>query len=330
MEDVIRIGTLGAAKITPGALLKPAAVIPAASIVAVAASSRARAESFAAEHAIEQVYDSYTALVEAPDLDLIYNPLPIDRHADLSIGALQAGKHVLCEKPFAMNAAEAAAVLAAADRHGKRVIEAFHYRYHPAFAACMAALRAGKIGRVRRVDAGFSVGIPFDPKEIRHRPENGGGAMMDLGCYPLHWTLMLLDESPSAIEADATLTRAGVDESMRCRLQFPGDVEAHLHCSMQEGQPFSATLRVEGSAGTINFANPLHPHNGGQLLVSSSEGEERIAVSPISTYTWQLAAVVEALRSDTPLPTEGGLIQRQQEALDAVYSAAGLAHLRTV
>jgi predicted dehydrogenase len=328
VESRIRIGTLGAAKITPLALLQPAAVIPATAVVAVGASTRVKAETFAATHGIPGIYDSYEALVDAPDIDLVYNALPINRHADLSIRALEAGKDVLCEKPFAMNAAEAEAVGAAAERTGRRVIEAFHYRYHPAFIACLTAVREGHIGTIKSIDARFAIGIPFDPAEIRHRPDTGGGAMMDLGCYPLHWTLTLLDAAPTDVQAVGTLTAGGVDESMDAELAFADGATARLHCSMAGGLPFSATLEVQGSRGSILFENPLHPHSGGSLVIVNEDRQETIAINPITTYTWQLATLVDALRSGETLPTEGAATLRQQRALDAVYAAAGLENLR--
>ena len=177
------IGILGAARITDKALIDPAKVIPQIRLRAIAARDRTRAEAFAQRHGVADVHDSYQQVIDAEAVDLVYNPLPINLHADWTIRALAAGKHVLCEKPFAMNVGEAERMLAAAEASGKRLIEAFHYRYHPAFQTCLDWLAADEIGELREIRATFDVEIKDNGTEIRHRVETGGGAMMDLGCY---------------------------------------------------------------------------------------------------------------------------------------------------
>ena len=326
----IGIGILGAARITDKALVHPAAATPACRLVAIAARERSRAEVFAAQHGIAEAMDHYDDVIAADAVDLVYNPLPINLHADWTIKALQAGKHVLCEKPFAMNADEARLMLAAAKVSGKRLIEAFHYRYHPAFETCLAWLAADEIGELKEVHATFNVAIKDNGSEIRHRVETGGGAMMDLGCYPLHWALSVFGEAPTAIEASATLTPVGVDESMSTDLSFASGATAHLTSSMAAGMAFHAEMKLIGSTGEIEFINPLAPHHPqlpGRLRTSAGREAE---ISPTSTYDFQLAAIVEALRSGAALPTEGDMILRQQEALDEVYAAAGLRHLRYI
>lgn len=322
------IGILGAARITQKAIIEPAKVIPQARLAVMAAREQARAEAYATQHAVRDVVATYDDVIASDAVDLIYNPLPINLHADWSIKALAAGKHVLCEKPFAMNAVEADAMLAAARQSGLRLIEAFHYRYHPAFQTCLDWLAADEIGELRAIQATFNVGIKDNGTEIRHRVETGGGAMMDLGCYPLHWALSIVGETPDAITATATLTPAGVDESMSAELAFASGVTARLTASMQVEEPFRAEMTLIGSKGEISFVNPLAPHHElapGRLTTAAG----RVAqISPISTYTWQLAAVLQALASGDSLPTEGEMIHRQQRALDAIYDAAGLRHLR--
>lgn len=321
----IGIGILGAARITDKALTNPAKVMPQANLIAIAARDRGRAEAFAAEHGVSQVFNDYQEVVTAEGVDLIYNPLPINLHAEWTIKALEAGKHVLCEKPFAMNSDEARSMLAASDASGTRLIEAFHYRYHPAFATCLDWLASDEIGEIREIEATFDVGIKDNGTEIRHRIETGGGAMMDLGCYPLHWALSVMGEAPSSVDAKAKLTPVGVDEVMTASLSFETGAVASLKASMAEGEAFRADMKIIGSQGEIDFANPLAPHMGARL--TSSTGWEA-EINPISTYTWQLAAVLRALASGQALPTEGEMILRQQHALDAVYEAAGLRHLR--
>ena len=325
----MRIGGLGAAAIAPTALIHPARVRGGAILQAVAARDPARADAFAKQFGFARVAEDYTALVNAPDVDLVYNALPINLHAAWSIRALEAGKHVLCEKPFAMNVVEAQAVIDAARASGKRVIEAFHYRYHPGFLTLLAWLDSGDIGPVTDISATFNIGIPDQGgAQIRHLPETGGGAFMDLGCYPLSWTLSVMGAAPTRVDATATLTARGVDESLRASLEFEGGAKAELSASMALGEAFSADLRIIGTRGQISFINPLAPHGGARLTLDAG-GETRTAsISRISTYTYQLEAVLAALQTGEELPTEGHAILRQQQSLDQIYAAAGLRHLR--
>ncbi len=324
------IGVLGAARITDKALIHPAQVIPQCRLAAVAARDRARAEAFATHHKIASVLDTYEEVVRSEAVDLVYNPLPINLHAEWTVKALQAGKHVLCEKPFAMNAVEAEAMLSAAEASGKRLIEAFHYRYHPAFETCLDWLAADEIGELKEIHAAFDVEIKDNGTEIRHRIETGGGAMMDLGCYPLHWALSVTNEAPTEIAAAATLTPSGVDESLTADLRFASGVTAHLTTNMGPGAPFRSEMKLIGTRGEITFINPLAPHHALVPGVLTSSQGRRAEISPISTYTYQLAAVWSALQSGTTLPTEGEMILRQQIALDEIYAQAGLKHLRYV
>ena len=323
----IGIGLLGAARITKKAIVDPVRVTPRCSMTAIAARNRDRAEAYATTNGVAEVFSSYEEVIESEQVDLVYNPLPINLHAEWTIKALQAGKHVLCEKPFAMNIDEANAMVEAAKASGRRLVEAFHYRYHPAFETCLAWLAADEIGELQAVHAAFDVHIKDDGSEIRHRVETGGGAMMDLGCYPLHWALTIMGEAPREIQATATLTPTGVDESLQADLTFASGVSAHLTTSMAAGTRFRADMRLIGSKGEITFNNPLAPHSSGRLRTSSGREAE---VSKIPTYTWQLAAVLKAVELDTALPTEGDMILLQQRALDEVYTAAGLRHLRFV
>ncbi len=310
-------------------MVSPARVRSGAILQSVAARDEARAREFAEAHGFKRHDASYESLVAADDIDVVYNALPINLHAEWSIRALQAGKHVICEKPFAMNVREAAQVLAAARLSGKRVIEAFHYRYHPGFLQALAWVDAGEIGLISSIDATFNVAInDRDGTEIRHLPETGGGAFMDLGCYPLSWALNLLRTTPVHIEAKASLTPRGVDESMEAVLTFPGAVRARLSASMAPGEAFVARLHVKGSKGEILFVNPLAPHHGGVLTLTAGSKRLSPRISRISTYTWQLDTILFALEAQVPLPTEGDAVIMQQEVLDGIYAAAGLKALR--
>jgi predicted dehydrogenase len=187
----LRIGLIGAARITPRALIDPARE-QGHIAHAVAARDPRRAAAFAAAHGIEHVAHDYEELIGRDDLDLIYIALPPTHHASWSIAALSAGKHVLCEKPFAMSAKETAAVLSAARAFDRRVVEATHYRYHPMIARAKQLIAPGAIGAVKSFHAAFHVPVRTDEGEFRRDPTAGGGAFRDLGFYPLHLARTLL------------------------------------------------------------------------------------------------------------------------------------------
>ena len=181
----MRIGVLGAARIAPAALVKPAQVVDGVEVGAVAARDRRRAEAFAARYGVPAVHDSYAAVLADPSLDAVYVPLPNGLHARWTLAALKAGKHVLCEKPFTSNAAQAREVAAAADGTGLVVMEAFHYRYHPLARRMAELVRGGELGRIERVETAMCFPLPRF-SDIRYDFSLAGGALMDAGCYAVH------------------------------------------------------------------------------------------------------------------------------------------------
>ena len=182
------------------ALLGPARRVPGVEVVAVAARDAARASAFAARHRIPRVHSTYEALLADPEIEAIYNPLPNSLHAPWTIRALESGKHVLCEKPFAATVAEAEAMADAAARSGRDLMEAFHYRYHALFARMRALLRAGEIGTVQRLEAWFFIPL-LKRNDIRWRADLAGGALMDTGCYTVHLLRHLAEAEPGVVSA---------------------------------------------------------------------------------------------------------------------------------
>jgi predicted dehydrogenase len=246
MTAPLRVGILGAARIAPMALVRPAARTGVARIVAVAARDRARAAAFARRHGIPVVADDYDALLARDDVDAVYNPLPNSHHAAWTIRALAAGKHVLCEKPFAASAAEARTMAEAAFRHGRVLMEAFHYRYHALFERVLAVVRGGELGALRSVRARFMIPI-VRPGDIRWRRDLAGGALMDTGCYAMSMLRHVAGAEPSVERATAAWTTGGVDRRMEADLAFPGGVRGRLECSLL-GWPLVA-ISLEASGG---------------------------------------------------------------------------------
>ncbi len=322
---MIRIGLLGASRIARGAVIKPAEDLDGVVVSRVAASSTARAEDYAREHKIPGIEADYAALVTSDDVDLVYNALPPSGHREWSIRALEAGKHVLCEKPFSLDAAEAAAMVAAADATGMQLIEAFHYRYHPLFERVLEILRAGEIGAVRSATAHFNVPIKATPGELRYEAALGGGALMDLGCYPLHWVRMVAGNEPEVIAAEANWHDSGVDDAMKATLRFGGGIEATIRSSMQTSLPegLDAELRVVGEAGTLSVINPLAPHVGHELIVETPAERRTETVDGETTYHHQLRHVVDVINNGATPLTGGADAVGTMAAIDRIYAKAG-------
>ena len=321
---MIRIGILGAAKIAPKAILEPARKRTDCRVVAVAARDPERATAFAAEHGIQHVADSYDALIARDDIDLIYNALPPHRHADLCIAALKTGKAVLCEKPFAMNADEAGDMAEAARQADRPLIEAFHYRFHPAFERVLSIIRSGHIGDIVSMESDFSVSIPYRPGELRHTLETGGGALMDLGCYSIHMLRTVTGLEPSVASAQCHCDRPGVDISTHARLNFGGDVSGAVMTSMSEAVTRRIQLHVEGSQGSLTFNNPVHPHRGHEIIVQRHGQTTTETVPGNITYEHQLAHVIDVLAGRAQPLTGGTDAVANMQVIDAIYRAAGL------
>jgi predicted dehydrogenase len=322
-EARLRLGILGAAKIAPKALIEPASLSQRAEVVAIAARDPERARRFAEEHGIEQVEPSYEALVRNPSVDAVYNALPTGLHAEWTLEALEMGKHVLCEKPFASNASEAERMVAAASKRGLVLLEAFHYRYHPLTHRVLEIVAGGGLGDMRRVEAVFCVPIR-DPEDIRYDLSLGGGASMDLGCYPAHWSRVVTGTEPSVLRAEAREGPPGIDVSMTAELLFPGDVRCKVSCAMASDAALQASLRVVGSEGELNVGNPIAPHIGHSLRLRTGEHEESEQVEGRTTYDHQLEAFVAAVVDGQEQPTGGRDAIANMRVIDAIYRAAGM------
>jgi predicted dehydrogenase len=321
----MRIGILGAAGIAPAAIIRPVRRRDGdVTIAAVASRDEERAARYAAEHEIPAWYGDYQQLIDDPSIDLIYNALPPSRHADLSIAALQAGKDVLCEKPFAMNAAHARAMNEAATSSGRRIIEAFHDRYHPLQAAILEILASGRLGQLTTMTANFSATIPFADDSLRHVPELGGGALMDLGCYAVHWLRTFAGQEPSVTAAEAELGPLGADETIRADLEFPSGVRGRVQTSMAEG-PLRQSFRAVGERGVLEVTGVVFPSGGHSIREVIDGLSSTRTVAGLETYDHQLAAVHEGLRSGARLPTEDEDPVANMALIDAIYASAGVA-----
>lgn len=296
--DRVRIGLIGAARVAPYAIVAPARSVCGAELAAIAARAPARAATFAAEHGIATVHSDYDALIADPTIDLVYVATPPATHAAIAHRALDAGKNVLIEKPFALNAAEAAAILDHAQARGLHAFEAMHAPHHALFGKTAAIFASGVLGRVRRISASFSTIIADSPDEFRWNAALGGGALMDLGIYPLALCRRLLGEDYT-VDAIAAEFQRGVDVRMLADLRF-GEIAVRVGCSMLD--PFEARLEVGGEEGTLCIRNPVAPSLGNRLTLRSRTSCEAHEVAGRSSWTGQLAAIVATLIDGAPYP----------------------------
>lgn len=310
------------ARITPGGLTGPAADNPDVVVTAVAARDRSRAETFAEKHGVESVYDSYDEVILDPTLDAIYNPLPISHHHEFTIKALRAGKHVLCEKSFALNAVEAEEMAAIARETGLVLIEGFHTRYHPVFLRAMEIYDSEVLGAIRRIDARFGIRTPATT-DIRMNYETGGGATMDIGCYPISWLRHIARQEPEVVGAEARIGNPDVDLWLKAEHRLAGGVVATTLGSMIEEQ-YVAELRVQGENGNLLVDNPLLPQNSHFIELTVRGKTTRETLSRRPTYAYQLDAFVDAVRNGTPMPTDAEDAVKQMRVIDAAYRAAGM------
>ncbi len=322
---MIRVGILGAARIAPAALIRPASMLANVQVAAIAASDFRKAELFAGENGIPIVHSGYAKLVKAPNIDAVYIALPPNLHEQWSVAALRAGKHVLCEKPFAMNATQARTMVMAADASQRVLLEAFHYRFHPYFRRVLNLLANDVIGRIRHIEAQFDVRIPYCSSEFRHNPTLGGGALMDLGCYPVHWVRALMGSEPRVLQAECVRSDAGVDVATHASLCFPAGATAEITTAMDEtaAEQHCARVVIEGEKGRLTLENPIAPHIGNKIITEVDGATRLESVAGESTYFYQLQHFVAAIEGHEATLTGGEDAIKNMQLIDNIYAAAG-------
>ena len=314
----MRWGLLSTAHINE-AILGGADATEEATVVAVASRDRSRAEAYAREHGIERAHGSYEALLEDPDVDAAYVPLPNSMHVPWSIKALEAGKHVLCEKPLTRRVAEAEQAFDAAERSGRLLAEAFMWRHHPQVARLRELLDAGAIGRVRHVRAAFSFPIA-NQDDIRMCSELDGGSLMDVGCYCLSGTRLVAGAEPERVYGEQVLGGDGVDIAFSAVLRFPDDVVGQFDCGFAVAK--RGELVAVGEEGTITLPDPWHGRTA-IIAVQGEDGIDRVDVDPVNPYALELEDFARAARGESePLLGRDDALA-QARAIEALYESAG-------
>jgi predicted dehydrogenase len=260
-------------------------------------------------------------------VEAVYNPLANGLHAPWNLAAIAAGKHVLSEKPFASNEAEAIEVRDAGRRAGVVVADGFHYLYHPVTRRLHELLASGELGELRHVEVRMVNPAPA-PDDLRWSPTLAGGALMDLGCYGLHAHRVLAPLAggePRLVAARAG-ERAGVpgvDEWFDADLVFPSGATGLAHADM-DGPAQELTYRIVGSRGEALATNFILPHIDDRVVVATDAGRRVEHLGTRSSYTWQLEAFTAAVRAGVPIPTDSDDAVRTMRLIDACYRAAGM------
>ena len=319
----VRFGILGAARIAPIAMVKPAAEESEAEVTAIAARDLERARRFAAKHKISTAYGSYAQLLADPSIDAVYVAVPNGLHGRWTKAAAQAGKHVLCEKPFTANAEEAASVAEAARHSGMVVMEAFHYRYHALMGRMLEILHSDELGTITKMEAWLCFPL-LPPNNIRWDYQLTGGALMDAGCYTIHLLRTLAGAEPEVSSATAT-RRTAVDRLLKAELVFPGGCTGWITASMLSRRVLGAGARVSGTRGTMQVLSPYQPQLVHRLVVRSDtrRAVEHVPRRP-STYASQLRAFTGAILRGEPVLTGPDDAVANMAVIDACYAAAGL------
>jgi predicted dehydrogenase len=320
---MLRIGLLGAAKIAPNAIVAPARSVPEVSLVSVAARDPARAREFAAKHGIARIHDSYDTMIADPEIDALYIPLPNGLHGRWAIKAAAVGKHVLCEKPIAANAQEAAAMAEAARKAGTVLMEAFHYRYHPLAARLVEIIASGELGELKHVRATMCFPLPLF-KDIRYNFALAGGAMMDAGCYAVNMARLMGGPDPEVVAGTPKLLNPDVDRAMEAQLRFKSGATGTVTVSMWSMKLLNISCGAVGTLGEVSVFNPVAPQAFHRLTVKTAKGKRTENLGDRPTYLYQLEAFTDACIRGKPFPTtaEDGIVNMR--VIDDIYRAAGM------
>jgi len=315
----VRWGILSSARINR-LFLEGARQAANVEVIAVASREQSRADEFARATGIERAHGSYEALLADPQVDALYIPLPNSLHIEWTVRALQAGKHVLCEKPLSRRASDVERAYEIADRHERLLMEAFMYRHHPQTSRLVALVKEGAVGRLRLVRAAFSFNAP-DPADVRLKAELDGGALMDVGCYCVSGARLLAGE-PLRVAAEQTLGGDGVDVVFTGLMQFQDDVVAHFDAGL--ALAMRDELEVVGEDGSLFLDDPWHCRDP-VIELHGRDGVQRIEVERANSYALEAENFSDAIAGvQAPLLGREDAVG-QARAIEALYEAAGSA-----
>lgn len=313
----LRWGILGAARIGVRRVIPALLRSRTGTAAAIASRDAGRAREVAGKFSIPRTYNSYEALLADPDIDAVYNPLPNSLHPEWSVRAARAGKHVLCEKPLALDAAQAQAMVETCARAGVLLQEAFMYRFHPQIDELRALVRAGTVGTPALVRSAFTFTVRGED-DIRLNAALGGGGLLDVGCYCLNISRLVLGE-PRTVWASATYER-DVDVRLAAMLISP-EGTALVDCGVRA--PYRQFCEVVGSEGAITLPRPFQPEEDpAVMLIRRGDREERVEIPGANQYTLMIDHMGTCILEGTPprFPPEDAVANMR--ALDALRASA--------
>jgi predicted dehydrogenase len=290
-DKQLRWGLLSTAKINR-ALIAPLRASKRNRLTAVASRSQATAQEYAREWEIERAFGSYEAMLADPDIDVVYNSLPNHMHAEWSIRALAAGKHVLCEKPVGLTPAEVDEMAAAAQKYGKIIAEAFMYRHHPQTLKAKELVESGTIGKLQAIHGSFTFKLKTSVN-IRLMPEFGGGSIWDIGCYPISYARYIIGTEPQQLFGQQVTGVSGVDDSFFGQMKFPGEVFAQFDCGFRT--PSRTHFEIIGSEGAITLPEPFRPDLDAAIQLYRGEKIETIKIAPQELYIGEVEDMADCI-----------------------------------
>jgi len=292
-EKPLNWGLLSTAKINR-AVITPLRASARNRLSAVASRSEASAQAYANEWKIERSFGSYEAMLADADIDVIYNSLPNHLHAEWTIKAVEAGKHVLCEKPIGLTPAEVDAMANAAQKHGKVVAEAFMYRHHPQTLKVKELVENGSIGKLQALRGAFTFKMTTDVN-IRLVPEWGGGSIWDVGCYPISYIRYIVGAEPLEVFGQQVTGSTGIDDSFFGQMKFPGEIYAQFDSGFRT--PYRTHMEIIGSNGTITVPSPFKPGLDEKIVLSRDGKNESIEVARQELYAGEVEDMADCILS---------------------------------
>jgi xylose dehydrogenase (NAD/NADP) len=320
MNRKLRWGVMSTALIATGSVIPGIRASETGEVAAIASRELEKARTKADELGIAKAYGSYEELLGDPDIDAIYIPLPNHLHMEWTIRAAEAGKHVLCEKPLAMNTEEVERMVEACANAGVLLSEAFMYRHHPRYEAIKQLIRSGEIGEVRSILGNFTYNNADDKGNIRYRRDMGGGAIYDVGCYPINAARLILGAEPEAVTVHAQLSPAydNVDMMAAGLIEFPGKISLTFDCGMWAF--FRNSLEIVGSHGRIVVPDAFKGEQ--RYFVETSEGRREVNPPDCDTYALQADDMAYAVWGERQLRFTPEDSIRNMRVIDACMKSA--------
>lgn len=290
-NKVLNWGLLSTARINR-ALIPPLRASKRNQLLAIASRTQESADTYAREWKIPRTHGSYEALLADPEIDVIYNPLPNHLHAEWTIKAVEAGKHVLCEKPLALRVEEVDAIQDAARKYGRVVAEAFMYRHHPQTLMVQELVQNGSLGTIKLIRGSFSYVLSREG-DVRLKPEMGGGSIWDIGCYPISYARMVVGTNPLEVFGWQVTGPTGIDETFVGQMRFANDVLVQFDSSFVI--PFHTFMELVGSEGTLNIPRPFRSATDEKIFLRRGDKTETIKIPGQELYIGEVENMADAI-----------------------------------